>query len=321
MSRVLPFDSLYVFAVAARHRSFTVAAAELHRTQSAISHRIKSLERELGVTLFTRLPRRLELTAAGHALAHRLDEAIKDITRTIAEFDPRAERGRLRVTTLPSVASRWLMPRLPRFFDLHPEIEVQVIADLKPLDLRAEGIDLAIRFGRGHYLDYKVTMLMRDRVLPVCSPKFAAERPAAASIEAMLAWPLLHDSGTDGDGSLSDWRSWLDHLGRKELTCHAGQRFSNADLSIGAATLGLGVALGRLSLVAELISSGALVCPIPLAAPTAFSYYIVVRPEVAQLPKCLRFSRWLRSEAVATLSMMRLFDSAAAPEPRGAKIR
>src|SRR5579862_9449993 len=141
MPRLPPFDSLYVFAVAARHRSFTAAAAELHRTQSAVSHRIKSLEQDLHVQLFTRRPRRLELTAAGRALAHRLDEAIKDITRTIAELDQRAQPVRLRVTTLPSVASRWLMPRLPRFFDLHPEIEVQVIAELKPLDLRAEDID------------------------------------------------------------------------------------------------------------------------------------------------------------------------------------
>jgi LysR family glycine cleavage system transcriptional activator len=158
---------------------------------------------------------------------------------------------------------------------------------------------------------------MRDRVLPVCTPKFAAER-SAASIEALIAWPLLHDSGAEGDESLSDWRSWLDRLGRKDLSCQAGQRFSNADLSIGAAVLGLGVALGRLSLVADLLSSGILSCPLPLATPTAFSYYIVVRPEVAQLPKCLRFSQWLRSEAVATLSIMRVLDPATAHQsPRG----
>src|SRR6516225_3162301 len=201
MSRPLPFDSLYVFAVAARHCSFTAAAAELHRTQSAISHRIKSLERELGVTLFKRLPRRVELTAAGRALARRLDEAIRDITRTIAEFDPQAEHKRLRVATLPSVASRWLMPRLPRFFDLHPEIEVQVIADTKLLELRSEGVDVAIRFGLGRYPGYTTSVLMRDRLLPVCSPRFAAEHGKVATVDELLSWPLLHDSGAEGDGS------------------------------------------------------------------------------------------------------------------------
>ena len=105
--RVPPFDSLYVFAVAAPHLSFTAAAAELHRTQSAVSHRIKALEAELGVPLFARLTRRLELTPAGHALAHRLKQAIDDIAHTIAEFDQGAGTRRLRVTTLPSVASRW----------------------------------------------------------------------------------------------------------------------------------------------------------------------------------------------------------------------
>jgi len=116
MARLPALDSLYVFAVAARHLSFTAAAQELHRTQSAVSHRIKALESEIGVPLFERLTRGLELTQAGAALAHRLNEAIADISRTIAELDRVGEARTLRVTMLPSVASRWLMPRLSRFF-------------------------------------------------------------------------------------------------------------------------------------------------------------------------------------------------------------
>ena len=314
MSRRLPpFDSLYVFAVAARHLSFTAAAAELHRTQSAVSHRIKELEADLGVALFTRLTRRLELTSAGQSLAHRLNHAIADITHTIAEFDQGAGTRRLRVTTLPSVASRWLMPRLPRFFDLHPEIEVQVIADLRILDLRAEGIDLAVRFGAGNYPGHSANLLMRDLVVPVCSPKLGGHE-GVETIDALLALPLLHDSGAEGDHSLSDWRSWLDQLNRKELPAHAGQRFSSADLSINAAVLGLGVALARLSLVADLLGSGTLVCPLPLATPTAFSYYLVGLPETAKLAKIVRFRRWLRAEAAATVA-------AAPPLQRPAALR
>jgi LysR family glycine cleavage system transcriptional activator len=302
MPRLPPFDSLYVFAVAARHLSFTAAAAELHRTQSAVSHRIKALERDLGVALFTRLPRRLELTPAGRALAQRLNHVIADISRTIADFDEGVEARRLRVTTLPSVASRWLMPRLPRFFDLHPEIEVQVIADPQPLDLRAEGIDLAIRFGRGQYPGYSVSVLMRDRVLPVCCPKLAADHPPIGTIEALLELPLLHDSGAEEDASLSSWRSWLDQLGRGDLICSNGQRFSSANLSIEAAVLGMGVALGRLSLVTDYLSSGALVSPLPLMTSTAFSYYVVALPETRARPKIVRFCHWLRAEAAATVS-------------------
>lgn len=309
MSRHLPpFDSLYVFAVAARHLSFTAAAAELHRTQSAVSHRIKQLETQLGVSLFTRLTRRLELTPAGQSLAHRLNHAIDDITRTIAEFDQGVGTRRLRVTTLPSVASRWLMPRLARFFDLHPEIEVQVVADPRTLDLRAEGIDLAIRFGTGHYPGHTANLLMRDRVVPVCSPKLGGHE-RIETIDALLGLPLLHDSGAEGDHSLSDWRSWLDQLGRKELPAHAGQRFSSADLSINAAVLGLGVALARVSLVADLLRNGTLVCPLPLATPTAFSYYLIGLPETAKLAKIVLFRRWLRAEAAATIIAAPLLEA------------
>jgi LysR family glycine cleavage system transcriptional activator len=190
---------------------------------------------------------------------------------------------------------------MSRFFDLHPDIEVHVIADTRLLDLRVEGIDIAIRFGRGRYPGHSATLLMRDRVLPVCSPKLTAER-RIATVDALLDLPLLHDSATEGDGSLSDWRSWFDQLGRKDAPCHAGQRFSSAALLIEAAVLGLGVALGRYSLVADDLSKGTLTCPLPLATSTAFSYYLVALPEVAVLPRVIRFGRWLRAEAAATVS-------------------
>src|SRR6516225_1994108 len=133
MARLPSIDSLYVFAVAARHLNFTTAAAELHRTQSAVSHRIKALEAELGVALFIRLTRRLELTPAGRALADHMNQSLAQIARIIAELDKLEGTQRLRVTALPSVASRWLTPRLPRFFDLCPQIEVQVIAEAQLL--------------------------------------------------------------------------------------------------------------------------------------------------------------------------------------------
>lgn len=302
MPRLPPLDALHVFAVAARHLNFTSAAAELHRTQSAVSHRIKALEAELGVPLFIRRTRRLELTPAGRALAHHMSQSLAEITRIIAEFDKPAGTQRLRVTALPSVASRWLTPRLPRFFDLCPEIEVQVIAEAQLLDLRAEGIHLAVRFGRGQYPRHSVSRLMTDRVLPVCSPKFVAEHGPISTIAELLALPLVHDSAAESDESQSDWRSWLDQVGRLAAAQLSGQRFSNADLSIEAAVRGIGVALGRFSLVADGLSDGRLVSPLPIATSTAYSYYIVALPESALLPKVVSFCRWLRAEAAATMS-------------------
>jgi LysR family transcriptional regulator, glycine cleavage system transcriptional activator len=297
-----PLDALYVFSVAARHRSFTAAAAELHRTQSAVSHRIKSLEAEVGVQLFRRGADGLMLTAAGEALAAQVCRAINDLASAVAELGDAGKSRRLRVTMLPSVASRWLMSRLPRFCEQNPEMEVQVIADPQILDLRSEGIDLAIRFGHGRYRHHATTLLMRDRMLPVCSPQLIAARGPVATLDALLSLPLLHDSSTEDDGSLSDWRSWLQELGRSDLPYQIGQRFSHAGLLIEAAVVGMGVALARLSLVADHLERGALICPLPLSTATAFAYYLVALPEAAGSPKVVLFSQWLQAEAAKTVA-------------------
>lgn len=302
MPRLPSLDTLRVFAVAARHLSFTKAANELHLTQSAISHRIRALEDELGVVLFNRLTRRLELTRAGQALAHQVERAVSDIARAVAGLDEPSDERRLSVTVLPSVASRWLVPRLPRFHARNPDIELQVTADASLRDLRSAGIDLALRFGRGGYPGYAATMLMPDSVFPVCSPRLIAEHGPVTSVEALLELPLLHDSATEGDSSGSDWRSWLDHLGHGDLDWRNGQRFSEAGLLIDATVLGLGVALGRASLVSDLVANGTLVRPLPLSASTAFSYYLLALPEATALPKIVRFREWLQEEAAATIA-------------------
>jgi LysR family glycine cleavage system transcriptional activator len=302
MARLPSLDTLRVFSVAARHLSFTKAADELHLTQSAISHRVRALEEELGVSLFSRLTRRMALTPAGQALAPRVERAVADIARAIADLDGGGEQRRLTVTTLPSVASRWLVPRLSRFHARNPAIELQLIADPNPLDLRSARIDLAIRFGHGAYPGCVVTRLMPDSVFPVCSPRLIAKHGPTATIDALFRLPLLHDSATEGDGSGSDWRSWLDHLGRSDLSCSNGQRFSDARLLIDAAALGLGVALARASLVADLVRAGSLICPLRLSAPTAFAYYLLALPEAVDLPKVACFRNWLQSEAAATIA-------------------
>ena len=299
MERLPSLDTLRVFSIAARHMSFTKAADELHLTQSAISHRVRALEEELGVPLFDRLPRRLELTRAGQVLAQGVDQAVADITRTIASLDLGDDARRLSVTLLPSVASRWLVPRLPRFHALHPDIALQVIADPRLLDLRAARIDLAIRFGRGTYPGYAVTKLMPDRVFPVCSPRLLAERGPVDTVKALLDLPLLHDSATEGDGSGSDWRSWLNHVGRHDAPCDEGQRFSDAGLLIDAAVLGLGVALARASLVSDHVANETLICPLSRAAPTAFAYYLLCLPEADAFQRIVCFRDWLRAEAAA----------------------
>ena len=171
-----------------------------------------------------------------------------EIDRSIVDLSLHDETCSLKVTMLPSVASHWLIPRLARI--RRPGVEIQVIADPRLLDLRAEEIDLAIRFGRAPHPGYSAMRLMGDRVVPVCTPELLGQYGPVNSIDALLALPLLHDSATAGDGSDSDWRAWFNYFGRPEIACPAGQHFSEAGMLISAAMLGLGVALARASLAA-----------------------------------------------------------------------
>jgi LysR family transcriptional regulator, glycine cleavage system transcriptional activator len=304
MPRTPSLDALRTFVVAARYLSFTEAAIELNLTQSAVSHRIRGLEEELGLSLFNRLTRRLELTPQGRALAHRVDHAISEIDRSVLALGTTDTDPPLKVTMLPSVASHWLIPRLARIRDRHPKVEVQVIADPRLLDIRAEGIDLAIRFGSRPNASYRVTRLMSDRVIPVCTPDLLHHHGPVDSVEALIAMPLLHDTATVGDGSHSDWQSWLAHCGKSKLLCHAGQHFSEADMLINAAMLGLGVALARLSLVADYVAGGALVCPLPIAAPTAYCYYLLNLPEQVDRPSIATFRELVIAESARTEAFM-----------------
>jgi LysR family glycine cleavage system transcriptional activator len=300
MPRTPSLDALRIFAVAARHLSFTEAANALNLTQSAVSHRIRGLEDELGIALFNRLTRRLELTPQGQALARKVDHAIGEIDRSVEELFRTDDDRPLKVTVLPSVASHWLLPRLARIRNRHPEVDVEVITDPRLRDLRTEAIDLAIRFGRPPYPNYAVTRLMSDRVVPVCTPDLLRRHGPIDGIDGLLALPLLHDSATNGDGSGSDWRAWLDYFGRPDAACRTGQHFSEASILINAAMLGLGVALARVSLVADQIASGTLVCPLKMAAPTAYSYYLLGLPEAIDRPKVALFRNLLVSEAATT---------------------
>jgi LysR family transcriptional regulator, glycine cleavage system transcriptional activator len=301
MVRIPSLDALRIFVVAARHLSFTEAADALHLTQSAISHRIRGLEDMLGVPLFSRLTRGLELTAQGRALARKIELAIGEIDRSVFELTQRDDdTGPLKVTMSPAVASHWLIPRLPNIRSRYPDLDVQVIADHQPLNLRTKGIDLAIRFCRAPQPDYAMTRLMGDRVIPVCAPAFLERHGPVESIDALLSLPLLDDwSGRAGDSG-SDWRAWLDHHGRSDVECRTRQKFSDAGMLIDAARLGLGVALARVSLVADRLASGALVCPLRLVAPTAFSYYLLCLPDVVDRPKIALFRSILISEAAMT---------------------
>lgn len=296
-TRRLPsLDSLRVFEAAARHLSLTKASAELHVTQSAVSHRIQALEAELGRQLFRRYTRRLELTPDGASLAQGLARGIAEISRALMALEGAAADNVITATVLPSFATRWLVPRLPRLRQLHPEIEVRIAAEEALTDLRSGRADVAVRFGTGRYPGLHVTRLMGDTVFPVCSPRLLEEQGPVATPQDLRRFTLLHDDVAEHDQSATGWRSWLRHFGIADVPVDEGLRFNQAVLALEAAASGMGIAMARRSLVAGDFEAGRLVRALPLEAPAAYAYYLVCLPEDADRPALSRFRDWLIAE-------------------------
>jgi LysR family transcriptional regulator, glycine cleavage system transcriptional activator len=279
--RLPSLDSLRAFEVAARHLNFTRAADELHVTQSALSHRIKALEEELGVALFRRLTRKLELT----------------IKRALATLGRAGRTGPLTVTTLPSVAVRWLVPRLARFRALNPRVDVRVAAEPELIDLNTRRADIALRFGLGKYPGLKVTRLMGDVVFPVASPDVLARAGPITQPGEIRKFPLLFDTAAEHDDSRSNWQAWADHCGAGAIPHAEGLYFNNALLVLEAAARGLGAALARRSLVLDDMSAGRLVRLLPHEAPTHYAYFAVTLPDMEDDPAMNAFIHWLLAES------------------------
>ena len=298
-NRLPPLNALRAFEAAARHLSFKKAARELHVTAGAVSHQVKLLEESLGIPLFRRLTRALELTPEGQVLLPKVQEGLRSLAEAVERVRTRSEAATLTVMAPPNFATRWLVPRLPGFARRHPGVEVRIAAEPAMVDLRTGVADIAIRFGRGNYPGLYVLKILDDAVVPVASPSFITEHGPFAAPADLAGAPLLHDSPTETDGSGADWRTWLTHVGAADLRSDAGTRFNQAVLTLEAAANGLGIALARLSLCSGDLASGRLMQVLPLSAPTAFAYYFVCLPEHADRLAIAAFRDWLIDEARA----------------------
>ncbi len=317
MRRLPSLDTLRAFESAARHLNITKAANELHVTQSALSQRIGALEDELGFPLFVRRGRQIELTPRGAAIAAAMGRALQEITRAFSGLEDNEATRTLIISVLPSFATRWLMPRMTRFQAQHPELEVQVNAEGRLIDLTTSEADLAVRFGTGRYPGHHVEFVMDDYVLPVAEPALlAAHKVTAGTLDAagVAALPLIYDSTVERDASGTDWRSWFEHAGIANPPRPTGLRFSQADLMVQAAAQGQGVALARYSLVHDDLVTSRLV---PLMKDgmlrARYDYYLVSLPEKAQRPAVAAFRTWLVAEARAFMVQR----DKAAPRGRG----
>ena len=319
MSRRLPpLNALRAFEAAARHLSFTRAAQELNVTQAAISHQVKLLEETLGLPLFRRLNRRLLLTDAGQAYLPPLRDAFDGIATATERLCSSEESGPLKISTLHSFAVKWLLPRLSRFQERHPEIDVMVSSSRTLVDLARDGFDLGVRYGPGRYPGLRVDFMMGDTIIPVCSPALLEKPQPLHRAEDLRHHTLLHDDvrSTPDD---PDWGIWLALNGIEGVDVSRGLRFSDANMAIQAAIAGQGVALSRRVIALDDIRAGLLVIPFGPFQPTNFVYSLVGLPDQAERPKVRLFREWLLEEAAATRSAPLLAEpgpsAPAAPEP------
>ncbi len=289
-------ELLRSFEAAARSLSFTRAANELALTQSAVSRQIQQMEEGLGVALFERLHRSLQLTDAGQVMQRAVIDCLERLRDATASVRATTQLRQVAVTTTPGFASLWLIPRLARFAADHPQVDVRVSATLDLLDMERSHIDLAVRFcpsseGEGE-------PLFEETVLPVCAPQLLRDRarplktPADLAHHTVLALDTPHDVAPT-----ADWAPWFEIMGLAQTRSKNTMRFTNYGDAIAAAVAGQGVAIGRLPLVAALMREGRLVAPFRGAGASRRAYFVVGSSRAERNPDAQDFMRWLRAEA------------------------
>jgi LysR family glycine cleavage system transcriptional activator len=284
-----PLNALRAFEAAARLSSISRAAEEIHVTHGAISHQVKALEEFLGVPLLERKGRGVTTTAAGRRLAERAGLAFEQIAEVAGAIARRDDPGRLKISTLPSLAARWLMPRIGSFMEAHPEFEVNIQTGRELTDFNREDVDIAIRFGRGNWPDVQIEHLMADEYFPVCSPKL--NRGVLPRKPADLARYRLLRSDSEM------WAPWFRDAGLDWPEPAKVTVIDDSSTLLLAAASGQGVALARRSLVGNDLASGTLVKLFDVVTPAAGAHWLVWPPHAERSPKVRAFRDWAKREA------------------------
>jgi LysR family glycine cleavage system transcriptional activator len=285
-------NGLRAFEAAARHMSFTRAAAELNVTQTAVSHQIRRLEEQLGTRLFVRRNRALSLTREARDYLPSIRSAFEDLRQATARLRRPEREGVLTVSTTASLATKWLVSRVAAFQDAHPGIAVRISTSAHLVDFQREEVDMAVRYGRGSWPGLRADWLMAERLFPVCSPALLAAKPLREPAD-LAQHTLLHTSV-----SREDWQLWLTAAGLPlSIAARRGLTFDQGFMAVQAAMEGLGVALGRTRLVEADLAAGRLVAPFDIALPQDAGYYVVSPVATAGSAKVALFRRWLIASA------------------------
>jgi LysR family glycine cleavage system transcriptional activator len=297
------------FEAAARHSSFTRAAAELSVTPAAVSHHIKGLEASLGAKLFRRMSNGIELTDAGAAYVPGLRDGFDRLADANRRVRALGGRDHVAIRVAPSLAIKWLAPRLDRFHLAHPGIELRIESSPAPVDFAHEPVDLAIRPHHGAEADMRVDQLLGGAAFPVCSPRLAKPNLPLHVPEDLRRYPLLHVVEGRSDPSLPTWTAWLEAAGITGIDSRHGPRYPRASVALQAAIEGRGVALGSTTLVADDLDARRLVRLFRLSIPVELGYCLICPGATADKTEVAAFRDWILAEA-------RAFEAGSAPSQR-----
>lgn len=292
MGLVLPLIGLRAFAEVGRRGSVKAAADAMGVTPGAVSQQIRLLEERVGVPLFERGHRGLHLSEAGARVHAGLVRAFDQIESALETLEAGRHAKTLTVSTVPSFAASWLVPRLGRFSGRHPDVEVRVEATAALTDLKRDRVDVALRHGLGSYPGLEAVKVITPVLVPVASPGLLAGGPPLREPADCLSYPLLQDSDR------ADWALWLRAHGvADDPRAERGPSFEDDLLLIRAAEAGQGIALVRDIYAREDIARGRLALALDCAWPATFAYYAVARPESLRRPEVRAFVEWVVAEA------------------------
>jgi DNA-binding transcriptional LysR family regulator len=286
-SRLPPLNSLRLFEAAARLLSFKNAADELMLTPSAVSHGIQSLEDWLGALLFLRTSKGLVLSEAGKVYLPVVQQALDMLVAGSGEIINKRQTGQLSLSVAPTFGARWLLPRLHRFREIHPDIHIVIDTSRERADLSDSGFDLAIRMGRGSWQGFNADFLFAEQMVPVCAPVIYGRVRSLTDIDEA---PLIHVTTTK-----DDWSAWAKATGRLQPDPGKGLRFDTIQMAFQAACQGLGVVIGRKPLVDEELRAGSLV-EVWEGACSSTAYWLVGAEDRADDSRIVAFRSWILEE-------------------------
>jgi LysR family glycine cleavage system transcriptional activator len=280
-------NAIKAFEAAARHLSFTRAAEELFVTQAAVSHQIKALEDFLGLKLFRRKNRSLLLTEEGQSYFLDIKDIFIELGEATNRLLARSAVGSLTVSMSPSFAIQWLVPRLSKFSEKNPDIDVRIKAVDSDASSLTDDVDVAIYYGQGNWPGLRADKLRNEVLIPVCSPLLLNGPKPLSQPSDLKFHTLLHDS------SRQDWQAWFRQCGVTDINVNQGPIFSHSSLVLQAAAHGQGVALGYSVLARPDIKAGRLICPFSEVLVSKDAYYLVCQQNHSEIGKISAFREWM----------------------------